>query len=121
MPKRKPKAKAEPELEPTRPPRPEHVAEAFRLTVTIRGTHYDCRPADPVDVHGKRAWSLRKADGTGYTVADGKYGATCDCASFTFRHDGLDAVGCKHIRALRALGLLDPAPVVPEDANDGTF
>jgi hypothetical protein len=43
-----------------------------------------------------------------YTVADTGDGATCDCPDFLFRHDGHDQTGCKHVRALRALGLLDP-------------
>jgi hypothetical protein len=31
-----------------------------------------------------------------------------------FRHDGNDQTGCKHLRALRALGLIDPDSDGPE-------
>jgi hypothetical protein len=61
-----------------------------------------------------RAWRLRKADGTTYTVADTTDGASCECADQVFRHEGEYTPGCKHIRALRALGLLDDDGEGPE-------
>jgi environmental stress-induced protein Ves len=55
-------------------------------------------------------------DGSGWWLrADTSDGATCDCADYTFRHDGHDQTGCKHVRVLRALGLIDPAA---EDASE---
>jgi hypothetical protein len=77
-----------------------------RLTVTIRGESYTVRPvrAEAEDVI--KAWRLRKADGTAYDVADTADGQVCDCADHVYRHDG-QGTACKHVRALRALGLLD--------------
>jgi hypothetical protein len=82
-------------------------ADVCRLTVHIRGVAYSARPI-PAECFGpaRRAWRLRKADGTAYDVAEMPRGATCDCGDQAFRHEGLDALGCKHIRALRALGLI---------------
>src|SRR5829696_3643829 len=79
-------------------------ADTCRLSVTIRGTTYG---AHPIPSEDGRAWRLRKADGTTYDVAETPHGPTCDCGDQTYRHEGIDGTGCKHIRALRALGLLD--------------
>src|SRR5437588_5518275 len=81
-------------------------ADTCRLTLTIRGVLYGVRPLEIEDDDIARAFTLRKADGTTHTVADGAYGATCDCGDFIWRHEGKDASGCKHIRAARAVGLL---------------
>src|SRR4051794_10245470 len=78
-------------------------ADTCRLTVHIRGVAYGARPIASED---GRAWRLRKADGTLHDVAETPHGPTCSCGDQTFRHEGLDALGCKHIRALRALGLI---------------
>ena len=40
-------------------------------------------------------------------MAETVQGAVCDCPDFVFRRDGLDPKGCLHIRAMRAVGLLD--------------
>jgi hypothetical protein len=82
-------------------------ADTCRLTIHIRGTCYTARPIRPETSDVVRAWRLRKPDGTTYGVADTADGATCDCADFVFQHDGHDQTGCKHVRALRALGLID--------------
>jgi hypothetical protein len=83
-------------------------AGVCRLTVTIRGTSYTARPVNPQASDVARAWRLRRADGAVYTVADTEHGPSCDCGDFVWRHDGKDATGCKHVKSLRALGLLDP-------------
>jgi hypothetical protein len=44
-------------------------------------------------------------------------GATCDCPDFTYRRAGLDSAGCRHIKALRSVGLLAPVPVPPKDGG----
>jgi hypothetical protein len=90
-------------------------ADTCRLSVTIRGVVYTARPIRPEASDVIRAWRLRKPDGAAYTVADTSDGATCDRADQTFRHDGHDQVGCKHVRVLRALGLIDPEG---EDASE---
>jgi hypothetical protein len=70
------------------------------------------------------AYRLRKADGTHHDVhADGS-GAHCSCGDHTYRHEGIDAIGCKHIRSLRAWALLPAAPAYPTASADdasGTF
>lgn len=90
----------------TREPKPE-APNVCRLTLHIDGTPYAVRPM-PAECFGAtgRAWRLRKADGAAYDVAETPDGATCDCGDQTFRHESIDAIGCKHIRALRALGIL---------------
>ena len=90
-------------------------ADVCRLSVQIRDVAYTARPIRPELSEVIRAWRLRKPDGTAYTVADTIDGATCDCADFIYRHDGIDATGCKHVRALRALGLIDPDGDDPAD------
>src|SRR4051794_37392451 len=81
--------------------------DTCRLTATIRGESYAVRPLRPESGDVTRAWRLIKADGTAYVVADTAHGATCTCRDFAFRHKGHDPAGCKHTRALRALGLID--------------
>jgi hypothetical protein len=88
--------------------------DVCRLSVTIRGVCYSARPIRPETSDVIRAWRLRKADGMTYTVADTIDGATCDCADYVCRHDGHDQTGCKHIRALRALGLIGDEGDGPE-------
>jgi hypothetical protein len=96
----------------TRKPCP---ADVCRLTVTIRGESYGVRPIRPEAADVARAWRLRRRDGTSYVVADTIHGATCECGDFIFRHDGIEDLGCKHIRAARALGLIDPDGDGPDD------
>jgi hypothetical protein len=93
-------------------PRP---ADVCRMTISIRGVSYTARPNCPESSDVIRVWRLRKPDGTVYTVADTIDGAMCDCADFTFRHEGHDQTGCKHVRALRALGLIDAEGSDPHD------
>jgi hypothetical protein len=80
--------------------------DTCRLTCTIRGVSYTVRPIRPETSDVVRAWRLRKADGESYTVADTADGQVCDCADHVYRHDG-NGTACKHVRALRALGLID--------------
>jgi hypothetical protein len=90
-------------------------ADVCRLIVHIRGESYSVRPIRPETPDVARAWRLRKADGTTYVIADTIYGATCECGDFVFRHEGKTLTGCKHIRACRALGLLDSDGDDPAD------
>ncbi len=77
-----------------------------RLTLTINGTSYTLRriPCDPSAA--LRAWRLKKNDGTHYNVAATEHGPCCDCPDFTFHRDGIDPAGCKHVKALAAVGLM---------------
>lgn len=77
-----------------------------RLGLTINGTSYGLRrvPSDASIAAG--AWAIRKADGTTYHVAITPHGPTCDCPDWTFHRDGIDPDGCKHIKAMVAVGLV---------------
>src|SRR4051812_29395920 len=85
-----------------KPVRAAPAPDVCRLTVTIRGADYRARPVRNETSAG-RAWSLRKvATGARYHVVETPHGPSCDCADFTFKRDGIDPAGCKHVRSLRA-------------------
>ncbi len=84
-----------------KPARPTHGT--CRLTLSINGTAYGVTPNRGAAV---KAFRLRKADGTVYDVSQDVHGLACDCPDFIFHRDGLDAAGCKHIKAMAACGLL---------------
>jgi hypothetical protein len=88
----------------TRKPTSVKSADVCRLTLSIRGVDYNVRPTHNED---GRAWRLRKADGTTYWVAETPYGPTCDCPDQVWRREGRDPAGCKHLRSLRAAGLVE--------------
>jgi hypothetical protein len=85
--------------------------DTCRLTITIRGADYRARPVRNDAFAGAgRAWSLRKlGTDTRHHVVDTLHGPTCDCGDQVWRHEGRDASGCKHIRALAAVGLIGDA------------
>jgi len=87
---------------PTRP-----TQGTCRLSLTINGVAYAVRPVPCDPTAAQRCWSLRKSDGTIYHASLQSWGAECDCPDFVFRRDGLDPAGCKHLKALRALGIVD--------------
>lgn len=90
---------------PAAPPvQPAHVA---RLTLSIDGVDYRLRRIDAHPEAARKAWRLRKADGTTYHVAVMDHGIECECPDFVFRREGIDPEGCKHCKALVAVGLLD--------------
>ena len=76
-----------------------------RLTLTINGLHYAVRPIASQADDVPRAFRLSRKDDV-YDVAQTVHGPTCDCPDFIFRRDGLDPLGCLHIRAMRAVGML---------------
>jgi hypothetical protein len=88
--------------------------DTCRLTVVIRGVAYSARPirADLPEII--KAWRIRKSGGETYDVADTTAGPSCTCADHEFRHQG-NGTSCKHGRALRALGLLDPEGTDPSE------
>ncbi len=60
-------------------------------------------------------------EGTVYDVAQTPDGhAECTCPDYEARRRGLDASGCKHVKAMRQMGLIDPAPVPGEPAPEPT-
>lgn len=87
--------------------RPKTRRHSVDLTLSIDGAAYSVRPIPPDPLDGIRAFRLRKSDGTLYDVAQTQFGPECDCPDFVFRRAGLDPDGCKHVRAMTALGLID--------------
>ncbi len=90
------------------------------LTIGINGTDYQVLRLRPHPEVASTAFRLRKPDGTVYDVALTPHGHECSCADFTFHRDGKDSGGCKHLKALRAWGMLPPvltpaAPALPDD------
>jgi hypothetical protein len=84
---------------------------AVSLALSIDHQVYALEPIRSELPEVSRAWRLAsKATGNAYDVHQGPAGAGCDCPDQTWRHDGRDATGCKHIQALRLMGLLDPPP-----------
>jgi hypothetical protein len=79
-------------------------ADACRLILFLRGVAYRVRP---LASEAGRAFRLRKADGTCHDVTETPHGPTCDCGDQVWRHEGRDDIGCKHIRGLRTLGLIE--------------
>jgi hypothetical protein len=77
-----------------------------RLTLHINGTAYAVRPMACDPAAASRSFRLRKADGTACHLGATTHGPDCDCPDFTFHRDGIDPAGCKHIKALAAVGLL---------------
>ena len=77
-----------------------------KLSLTINGTAYNVRPLLVDPDAATRAFRLRKADGTAYDVARTVHGSECSCPDWIFNRDGKDVNGCKHIKAMKACGLL---------------
>jgi hypothetical protein len=83
-----------------------------RLLLTIQGREYAVRGVEPEDGIG-RAYELRGPDGTTYRVNDGLPSCTCTCADSVWRHDASGGThACKHVRALRRHGLVDPPRLI---------
>jgi hypothetical protein len=97
---------------PTAPETNDTAGHTCRLVLTIAGTDYAIRPM-PNDQFGARgrAWRLRKIDASGigatYVVWGTVDGPLCSCPDAHHRHNGRQTCGCKHIKALRALNLID--------------
>jgi hypothetical protein len=85
------------------------AAPTVALTLTVGDTAYAIRPIACTE-HEDVAWRVTKPDGTAYEI--GRSHLTgwciCSCPDFLWKHAdaGLGDPGCKHIRALRSLGLL---------------
>jgi hypothetical protein len=69
-----------------------------------RGLRRHPQPRGPRD--GLPGFRLKKGDGTIYDVAATARGVTCDCPDHLFNRDGKDVAGCKHVKAMKACGLL---------------
>ena len=83
-----------------------------RLTLNHRLGRFPSGPIQSEDDQIHRAFRLRgkpSRSGVIFDVAETVHGAVCDCPDLVFRRDGLDPRGCLHIRAMRAVGLLNKA------------
>jgi hypothetical protein len=81
-----------------------HAPGTCSLTLRIAGTDYRLRPVARRDLGPDVlvAWTLRKAGtATRHVVEETIDGTMCDCPDHLYRRHP-----CKHVRALRALGLL---------------
>ncbi len=88
-----------------KPARPTHGR--CRLTLTINGTLYNVRPVPADPGVASKAYRIKKSDGRVYDITQTAYGPECDCPDFTFHRDGIDPNGCKHIKAMIAVGLIE--------------
>lgn len=79
-------------------------AGVARLTLTINGTNYAVRPFPSPD---GMVFALRKPDGEVYHVAPGIGASACNCGDYVWNREGRDPAGCKHVRALKAVGLIE--------------
>jgi hypothetical protein len=81
-------------------------ADTCRLSVTIRGVAYTARSAPrPSTLSAFGGCGRRTGPPTPSPTRS--TGRRAIAATFVFRHDG-HGTHCKHVRALRALGLIDP-------------
>lgn len=96
---------------PQRPP----VMGKARLVLRIatrdhkgrwRETDYTVALLEPHPAVASLAWRLMKDGGTFHDVRLSDDGASCSCEDFLFCREGKDRAGCKHVAALRAVGLL---------------
>lgn len=71
----------------------------LRVVYVVRNANPDPRVAHP-------AYSLTKEDGTVYHCSHAEFGARCDCFDGEKREKLGTGGGCKHARALQAVGLL---------------
>lgn len=88
-----------------KPARPVHGVARLELVINTQGYVVRFLPTDPASGVSKLIY-LRKLDGDGYHVHRDGHGCGCTCPDFTFSRDGIDPSGCKHVKALVAVGLL---------------
>lgn len=80
-----------------------------RLILQVKGRYYTVEPTPVADASFEitRAYRLLRIDsGDIYDVAVHRDGhRECTCPDHIYRREGIDPAGCKHARALAALGL----------------
>lgn len=78
--------------------------------LTIPGSptkSYLVQRLSPDGAIGNAAFRLTTEAGGNYDVIARPWGIECDCWDYQTRRDGIDPNGCKHIRALAEVGLLE--------------
>jgi hypothetical protein len=85
----------------------EAEAPAAALTLTIGGTPYAVRRVACPAAAALECFAVRKAGAAEtHHVSRHADGCRCTCGDFVYRREHLDPKGCKHIRAMVAVGLL---------------
>jgi hypothetical protein len=79
---------------------------ALTITSGSKSTTYRVRSLPVERSAASRLYSLTKPDGVVYHIAETEHGPQCSCADWIYRRDGQDEGGCKHCKALAAVGLL---------------
>jgi hypothetical protein len=90
-----------------------NTAGLCRLFLRIGDTSYGVTKVAPRPSAVLEGWRLTRPDGVTYDVGRDEQGCSCDCADFTFRREGMPGTRCKHIRALVAVGLMQPSSSHP--------
>jgi hypothetical protein len=92
------------------------------MAISIDGTHYSVEMLAPA-LGATKAYRFRKVGGDEavHDLDETAYGASCSCGDFVFRHDGLDDLGCKHLRGARAMGLFAQVDEAAELARGAAF
>ena len=83
--------------------KPRRTVQFFRLVIQLGKDEYSVTPFQPATTVARKAFRLRKQtrDQTTYEVRVTATEVKCSCPGFHFRKR------CKHIRMLRAAGMLD--------------
>lgn len=102
---------------------------AVALTLEIDGTRYNVSDLDPPHCATLERYKPGQVGGRplAYSVwaESGAYdprttcagGLACDCEDFKYRHAGTGSAGCKHVRALVAVGLIRPDRSAREETD----
>ena len=98
--------------QPIAPPAAKPLTVA--MVISIDGTHYAVSPLAPAP-DASKAYRFAKVGGDEnvYDVEELAGVSRCDCADFVFRREGLDTLGCKHIRAAWMMGLIGESTPAP--------
>lgn len=104
---------------------PEPVKGTARLTLTVNVetqkkavlTHYQLQLIPSHPEMGYPAWRLTKSDGSHYEVLLTQDGPICNCADYIYRREYSAEPMCKHLKSLRAVGLLSRDLVHATDDN----
>jgi hypothetical protein len=87
---------------PVAPPVPDFPGRGglrASLQIEIAGTPYGL-----IVLPG--GFDLCKPSGQSYLVTTGPLGPSCECPDFRFRHSDMNTEGCRHVKALREVGLI---------------
>ena len=81
-------------------------ASRCSLTLRIGETAYNVRPVATVETVEVKAFHLTREGSPPYRVSQTDRGFRCSCPDAQYRHGDPDDAGCKHVRAMRAVGLV---------------